>query len=185
MAAGRQQLHEKHLTPDPDPDSEDEPDGKKAIIKEHTTANESGESDTDPCPYFDVSTTVACERLAMLTLADTPAPSHRVSQASSTSDIDATAKLTKFRPVCESIDALRVLLEARADPNTIISPGQLSPLRNVICFAHEKDVASMRDLLLKYGATESDDDKKRWKQRELADLNEPAWLKNFHKDDRA
>ena len=43
----------------------------------------------------------------------------------------------------------------------------------------------MRDLLLKYGATESDDDKKRWKQRELADLNELAWLKNFHKDDRA
>ena len=179
-------MHEKHVTPDPDPDSEDEPgDKNNATKQEDMSANESGESDTDPLPYFDVSTTGACERLATLTLADTPAPSHRDSQASSTSNIDATAKLTKFRPVCESIDTLRVLLDARADPNTIITPGQLSPLRNVICFAHQKDVASMRDLLLKYGAAESDDDKKRWKQRELADLNELAWLKNFHKDDRA
>ena len=178
-------MHEKHLTPDPDPDSDDAPDDKKAGNKEHTTANESGESDTDPYPYFDVSTNGACERLATLTPADTPAPRHREPQASSTSNIDATVKLAKFRPICESIGTLQVLLEARADPNTIPGPGHLSPLRNVICFAHKNDVTPMRDLLLRHGATECRDDKKRWEERKQADINEAPWLKNYHKDDRA
>ena len=186
MAAGRQQLHEKHVTPDPDPDSEDEPDGKKAFIREHTTANESGESDTDPCPYFDVSTNEMCARLMSLTLADTPAArQHETRAPSSTSNEDASAKLANFRPICEGIETLKQLLEARADPDVVLGPGHLSPLRNVICFAHKDYVSPMRELLLKHGARESRDDKKRWEIRKRADTCEKAWLKNFHKDERA
>ena len=189
MAAGRQQLHEKHVTADPDPDSESEPvDKDNASKNEDKNANESGESDIDPYPYFDVSTSEALARLATLTLADTPAPRHRkpqASSASSTSNVDASAKLAKFRPICEGIETLRALLEARADPDIILGPGQLSPLRNVICFAHQNDVAPMRELLLKHGAKESRKDKKRWEIRKRADMNEEAWLKKFHKDERA
>ena len=43
----------------------------------------------------------------------------------------------------------------------------------------------MRQLLLDHGAHESGDDKKRWAIRARADANEEAWLKSFHKDDRA
>ena len=188
MAAGKQQLHEKHLTADPDPDSESEPvdkDNAFAFKNEDKSANESGESDIDPYPYFDVSSDEALARLATLTLADTPARRHREPHASSTSNVDASAKLANFRPICEGIETLRALLEARADPDIILCPGQLSPLRNVICFAHQNDVVPMRELLLKHGAKESRKDKKRWEIRKRADMNEEAWLKKFHKDERA
>ena len=42
----------------------------------------------------------------------------------------------------------------------------------------------MRQELLDHGAFESKEDKRRWEIREDADLNEKAWLKNFHRDDR-
>ena len=172
--------------PDPDPVSENESGDKQANTKEDKSASEGGESDTDPCPYYDVSTNEALARLATLTLADTPAPRHCEPQASSsTSNVDASAKLAKFRPICEGIETLRALLEARAHPNIIIGPGHLSPLRNVICFAHKNDVSPMRELLLKHGARESGDDKERWEIRKRVDINEKAWLKNFHKDERA
>ena len=180
-------MHEKHVQPDPDPDSENEPvDKNEANNKEDNSANESGESDDDPCPYFDVSTDEACARLMSRTLPESRAPEHCKSQVlSTTSNVDASARLAKFRPIYESIETLRALLEARADPNIIIGHGQLSPLRNVYCFAHLNDVSPMRELLLKHGATESEDDKKRWEKRERANIYEKPWLKNFHKDERA
>ena len=51
-------------------------------------------------------------------------------------------------------------------------------------FAWESDVREMRLLLLEHGAKESQADQKRWKIREGCDMNERAWLMNFHRDDR-
>ena len=42
----------------------------------------------------------------------------------------------------------------------------------------------MRLLLLEYGAKESEADKKRWESRKHYDMIEPAWMANFHRDDR-
>ena len=97
---------------------------------------------------------------------------------------EATKQLATFRPVRSNVGDLRVLLEARADPNVKINPGSLSPLRNVMCFARPCDVREMRLLLLEHGAMESKEDKKRWEEREEYDMKEPAWLANFHRDDR-
>ena len=92
--------------------------------------------------------------------------------------------MATFRPVRSRTEDLRVLLEARADPNVKINTGSLSPLRNVMCFARPCDVREMRLLLLEHGAMESNADKKRWEEREEYDMKEPAWLANFHRDDR-
>jgi len=192
IAAGKQELHEKHLHDDPDPDSdEDEPrikqdqqdEGHKTnSCSEESEAEESGD---DPFPYFDVSTKEACARLASGSYPGAPAAGRPTAAPSPpTNDVEASAKLAKFRPICETVDALRALLEARADPNIVVGAGQLSPLRNVICFGHKKDVAAMRQLLLAHGARESEDDKKRWITRWNCDINEEAWLKRFHSDDR-
>ena len=54
------------------------------------------------------------------------------------------------------------------------------PLTIAACYGHI-DVAR---LLLEYGAVESKEDQKRWEIRERTDMNEKAWLKNFHRDDR-
>ena len=97
---------------------------------------------------------------------------------------EATKELAKFRPVRQHVEDLRVLLQARADPNVTIGPGSLSPLRNVMCFARPCDVREMRLLLLEHGAQESSADKKRWEDREDYDMKEPALLANFHRDDR-
>ena len=53
-----------------------------------------------------------------------------------------------------------------------------------MCFARPCDVREMRLLLLEHGALESNADKKRWEDREDYDMKEPAWLANFHRDDR-
>ena len=60
----------------------------------------------------------------------------------------------------------------------------ISPLRNVLCFARPCDVREMRLLLLEHGAMESKADRKRWEDREDYDMLEPAFLTNFHRDDR-
>ena len=51
-------------------------------------------------------------------------------------------------------------------------------------FARACDVREMRLLLLEHGAKESQADQKRWEIREACDMNEKAWLANFHRDDR-
>ena len=50
--------------------------------------------------------------------------------------------------------------------------------------ARSCDVREMRLLLLECGANESKADQKRWELREACDMNERAWLANFHRDDR-
>ena len=42
----------------------------------------------------------------------------------------------------------------------------------------------MRLLLLEYGAKESEADKEQWESRKHYDMIEPAWMANFHRDDR-
>ena len=49
---------------------------------------------------------------------------------------------------------------------------------------HNSDVGEMRQLLLDNGAFEQPDDRKRWRTRAAADINERAWLMNIHKDER-
>ena len=46
--------------------------------------------------------------------------------------IEATAKLSKFRPVISKPSDLKYLLECKADPNMPIPSGKVTPLRNII-----------------------------------------------------
>ena len=92
--------------------------------------------------------------------------------------------LAKFRPSYSRVEDLRILLEARADPNATVGVGNISPLRNVMGFAHPRHVREMRLLLLDYGAFESSAEIKRWEDREKYDMMEPGWLVARHRDDR-
>ena len=47
-----------------------------------------------------------------------------------------------------------------------------------MCFAKMKHVAQMRELLLQFGASESDDEKARWKLRQRADFCEMIRINN-------
>ena len=99
--------------------------------------------------------------------------------------MEATEALLKqFRPIRESVDALRRLLDLRADPNVPVPPGLVSPLRHVLMFAPVSNVVAMRDLLLQRGAFESAETKQRWANRQASDASEPARLRDFYEDDR-
>ena len=54
----------------------------------------------------------------------------------------------------------------------------------VMTFAPERSVAAMRDLLLKRGVVETEDDKKRWTLRLETDAHERHRLRVFFEDDR-
>ena len=69
--------------------------------------------------------------------------------------LEATAELSKFRPIRATPADLKYLLENRADPNMPLNSGDISPLQKVMTFASEKHVAEMRELLLQIGANES------------------------------
>ena len=98
--------------------------------------------------------------------------------------LEATAELTKFRPIISKPSDLQHLLECKADPNAPIMSGSISPLRNVMSFAKEKDVAQMRDLLLQYGANENEKDKQRWDLRQRADVAEKIMKDNYKNIDK-
>jgi len=100
------------------------------------------------------------------------------------SAIEATAELSRFRPVKSTPSDLKYLLEARADPNLPFKPGSISPLDNVITFAKMKHVAQMRELLLDFGASESDDDKASWTLRQRADFCEMIRINNAKNIDK-
>ncbi len=96
--------------------------------------------------------------------------------------VEATALLSKFRPVRNTVEDLKKLLDARADPNVIVHDGDIHPLMKVMTFADKDRVGPMRDLLLRAGATENDEAKERWEIRRRADACEEAWMRNFHRD---
>ena len=134
----------------------------------------------EPFPEYDVNDPQARERLYTA-----PPPRKKPWQVKPPRDrVEATTALAEFSPVRSGVHDLRALLVARADPNTIPKHGDLSPLRNVLCFARPCDVSEMRLLLLEYGAEQSSADAKRWAEREAYDAMEAEWLANFHRDDR-
>ena len=110
-----------------------------------------------------------------------PAPT--VPVADSKDAVEATALLSMFRPARGTVEDLKKLLLARADPNITLC-GDVHPLIKVMTFAHQDRAAPMRDLLLQAGAVESNDAKEQWELRCRADANEQAWLRNFHRDPR-
>ena len=93
--------------------------------------------------------------------------------------------LAAFRPSKASLEDLEKLLECGADPDIVIGEGDLKPLRSVLCFAPQRNVAAMREALLKHGAVETAEDFARWRERNQADLAEKEWLRKFHRDDRS
>ena len=93
-------------------------------------------------------------------------------QETTLTPLEATAELVRFRPIKSTPSALKHLLEARADANMPIKYGDISPLRKVLTFANEKHVAEMRNLLLQFGADESDEDRARWSLRRRSDICE-------------
>ena len=96
---------------------------------------------------------------------------------------EATEELMNtFRPVRESIEELRRLLDLKADPNAPVPPGRITPLSHVVTFAPSKTVDAMRALLLERGARETEEDKRDWTRRQRADLFEPARLQAFYED---
>ena len=96
--------------------------------------------------------------------------------------VEATALLSTFRPVRNTCEDLKKLLDARADPNIIARDRDICPLMKVMTFADKDHVGPMRDLLIKAGATENDEARDRWEIRRRADACEEVWMSNFHCD---
>ena len=92
--------------------------------------------------------------------------------------LEATAELTKFRPIISKPSDLKYLLDCKADPNMPVKAGDISPLRKVMTFASMRHVVEMRDLLLQYGAHEYEKDRKRWDLRRGADAAEKIMRNN-------
>ena len=101
------------------------------------------------------------------------------------SSIEATAELSRFRPIKTTPSDLKYLLESRADPNLPLKAGDITPLRNVLSFARENHVAEMRDLLLQHGANEDDADIARWELRRRADFCERIRINNYNNIDKS
>jgi len=98
--------------------------------------------------------------------------------------LEATAELTRFRPIHGKPSDLKHLLECKADPNMPLKTGDISPLRKVMSFAKERYVAEMRDLLLRYGANENEKDRERWDLRQRADVAEKIMKNNYENIDK-
>ena len=98
--------------------------------------------------------------------------------------MEATAELTRFRPIHGTPSDLKYLLECKADPNMPLKDGDISPLRKVMSFATERYVTQMRDLLLQYGAFENDADRERWMLRQRADVAEQIMKNNYKNIDK-
>ena len=114
---------------------------------------------------------------------DSPEEAHQSTQPTLT-PLEATAELTRFRPIHGKPSDLKHLLECKADPNMPLKLGDISPLRKVMSFAAERYVAQMRDLLLQYGANESDKDRERWDSRQQADIAEKIMKNNYKNIDK-
>ena len=98
--------------------------------------------------------------------------------------LEATAELTKFRPIISKPSDLQHLLESNADPNMPVKLGDISPHRKVMSFAAERYVVQMRDLLIQHGAKESDKDRERWDLRQRADIAEKVMKNNYKNIDK-
>ena len=97
---------------------------------------------------------------------------------------EATAMLARFRPTHSTPEVLQRLLECRADPDIVLGKGEICPLSRVVTFAPERYLERMRDLLLQYGATNSNELQEDWILRRRADVNEKARLARLYDDPR-
>ena len=88
--------------------------------------------------------------------------------------MEATAELTRFRPIHGTPSDLKYLLECKADPNMPLKDG----------FAAERYVTQMRELLLQYGAFETNADRERWMLRQRADVAEQIMKNNYKNIDK-
>ena len=77
-------------------------------------------------------------------------------------------------------EVLLRLLQSRADPN--VEDGQ--PLMMVFTLTPKADVATMRQHLLDYGATNTPDHQARWRLRKRTDANSQAWVAQAFEDPR-
>ena len=92
--------------------------------------------------------------------------------------LEATSLLTKFRPIISKPSDLKYLLECKAGPNMPVATGNITPLKNIMSFASTHHVVQMRNLLLEYGAKESEQEKARWELRQNADRAELIRINN-------
>ena len=138
-----------------------------------------------------------------------PPPPPRPPRAPPTDAADATRQLADFMPNSETPEALRVLLDARADPNLIIAtrvyepeafipefrtamrefgigpkPGQteeLSILMYVMGSAREEHLQEMVDLFRHYGAKYGAKEHHRYLRAREALRCDPIYLRDFHR----
>ena len=111
------------------------------------------------------------------------APPPRIPVADPENAVEATALLSIFRPARMSIEVLKKLLDAKADPNVTLK-GDIHPLMKVMTFAEADSAGPMRDLLLQAGAVESSEFKERWELRQASIASAEDWMRKFHCDPR-
>jgi len=98
---------------------------------------------------------------------------------------EADVALQAFRPIRARPEDLAHILSCRADPNRPLTvPGDINPLRKVLCFARGEHVAKMRELLLDHGADETDEDRKQWATCQKAWLYERIRIRESRIDPR-
>ena len=78
--------------------------------------------------------------------------------------------------VCEkryqSPAELKRILELRADPNATLPNSKIRPMDNILTFSPADKISIMREMLLEHGATETAEDKRYWKLRQVNDAYE-------------
>ena len=98
---------------------------------------------------------------------------------------EADVALQAFRPIKARPEDLAHILSCRADPNRPLTvPGDINPLRKVLCFARGEHVAKMRELLLDHGADETEEDRKQWATCQKAWLYERIRIRESRIDPR-
>jgi hypothetical protein len=75
---------------------------------------------------------------------------------------EADRALQEFRPIKAFPGDLEHILASRADPNEPPIPGNITPLRKVLAYARDDHMEKMRELLLQYGARESQEENEQW-----------------------
>ena len=136
----------------------------------------------EPFPDYDVSTREACERLA-----NPPPPPRKKPRkdAPPSNAAEATMRLAELLPSRSNPTELRSLIAARADVRVNLEGTPAgSVLRCVTSRAPVAYVREMRNILIDNGAVETEGDREAWRRREMADMEEPVFLMNFHRDDR-
>ena len=160
---------------------------KDKFDRQHMQTDSETELEVDPIhdepfPDYDVSTREACERLA-----NPPPPPRKKPRkdAPPANAAEATMRLAELLPSRSNPTELRSLIAARADVRVNLEGTPAgSVLRCVTSRAPVAYVREMRNILIDNGAVETEGDRKAWRSREMADMEEPVFLMNFHRDDR-